>query len=127
LEGDTLFRLQKKFNINGSESTESTYNYQLATFRPFPTAIALTADPTILPADSGVSQSIIVATVTDQYALPYLQSPAATITFQTSGGGTGATLTEFGPTSLDGNGQATTTYITGDEAALVTISAEVTI
>lgn len=127
LEGDTLFRLQKKFNINGTESSESTFNYQLATFRPFPTAIALVADPAILPADSGNSNSLITATVTDQYALPYVQSPAATITFQTSGGGTGSTLTDFGPTALDSNGQATTTYITGNTAGLVTISAEVTI
>lgn len=127
LELDTIFRLQKKFNINGTETTESTFNYQLATFKPFPTAIALTATPAILPADSGNSNSTIVATVTDQYALPFVQSPAATITFQTSGGGTGSSLTEPGPISLDSNGQATTTYITGNTAGLVTISAEVTI
>lgn len=127
LEKDTIFRLQKKFNINGSESTETTFNYQLATFRPFPTAIALTADPTILPADSGNSNSTITATVTDQYALPFVQSPAATITFQTSGGGTGSNVSPTGPISLDSNGQATTTYTTGDAAGLVTISAEVTI
>ncbi len=127
LEGETLFRLQKQFNINGSESSESTYNYQLATFKPFPTAIALTADPAILPADSGTSRSDIVATVTDQYALPYIQTPAAQITFQTDGGGTGSGLTEYGPKALDGNAQAVTEYITGDAAGLVTISAEVTI
>lgn len=127
LEGDTIFRLQKKFNINGTQSTETTFNYQLATFKPFPTAIALTADPAILPADSGNSNSTITATVTDQYALPFIQSPAATITFQTSGGGTGASLSDPGPIALDSNGQATTTYITGDAAGLVTISAEVTI
>ena len=127
IEGDTIFRLQQKFNINGSESTESTYNYQLATFKPFPTAIALTATPAILPADSGNSFSFIVATVTDQYALPFLQSPSAQITFQTSGGGTGAGLDAPGPKSLDGNGQATVNYTTGDAAGLVTISAEVTI
>ncbi|MBD3260704.1 MAG: hypothetical protein GF334_03370 [Candidatus Altiarchaeales archaeon] len=127
LEGETIFRLQQKFNINGTETTESTYNYQLATFKPFPTAIALTADPAILPADSGNSNSTITATVTDQYALPFVQSPAATITFQTSGGGSGSGLTNSGPISLDSDGQATTTYITGDAAGLVTISAEVTI
>ena len=127
LELDTIFRLQQKFNINGTETTETTFNYQLATFSPFPTAIALTATPAILPADSGNSQSAIVATVTDQYALPFIQSPAATITFQTSGGGTGSGLTNPGPISLDSNGQATTTYITGNTAGLVTISAEVTI
>lgn len=127
LEKDTIFRLQQKFNINGTQSTESTFNYQLATFRPFPTAIALTADPAILPADSGNSNSTIVATVTDQYALPFIQSPAATITFQTSGGGTGSEIIPAGSISLDFNGQAIVTYITGNTAGLVTISAEVTI
>jgi hypothetical protein len=126
LEGETIFRLQQKFNINGTVTTESTYNYQLSTFKPFPIAIALTATPAILPADT-TSTSIIVATVTDQYALPYLQSPAAQITFQTSGGGTGSNVTPPGPTPLDGSGQATTTYTAGDTAGLVTISAEVTI
>lgn len=127
LEGDTIFRLQQTFNINGTQSSESTFNYQLATFRPFPTAIALTATPAILPADSGNSSSTVVATVTDQYALPFIQSPAATITFQTSGGGAGSGVSPSGPISLDFNGQATTTYTTGNTAGLVTISAEVTI
>jgi len=126
LEKDTLFRLQQKFNIDGTESTESTYNYQLATFKPFPTAIALSSAPAILAADQ-ISTSVITATVTDQYALPYLQTPAATIVFQTSGGGTGSGLSETGSISLDSNGQATVTYTAGDTAGLVTISAVVSI
>ena len=126
LELDTMFRLQQSFNINGSQTTTSTYNYQLATFKPFPTAIALGASPAILPADQ-LSTSIITATVTDQYALAYLQSPAATITFQTSGGGAGSGLSDVGAISLDSNGQATVTYTSGADAGLVTISAEVTI
>jgi hypothetical protein len=127
IEGETIFRLQKKFNINGSESTSSTFNYQLATFVPFPIAIALTAEPAILPADSGASSSIITATVTDQYNLPYVTSPAATIVFTTSGGGTGSSISPTGSQNLDPNGQAEATYFTGDAAGLVTISATVTI
>jgi hypothetical protein len=127
IEGDTIFRLQLKFNINGTETTESTYNYQLATFRPFPIAIAITADPAILPADQGVSTSAIEATVTDQYGLPFVTSPPATIQFSTSGGGTGASLDNTGSIPLDSNGQAFNTYNTGNSAGLVTISAEVTI
>ena len=127
IEGETIFRLQKNFNINGQESTESTFNYQLATFVPFPTAIALTATPAILAADSGASTSIIVATVTDQYILPFVTSPASTIQFATTGGGTGSGLSNTGQIALDGNGQATVTYTTGDAAGLVTISATVTI
>jgi len=127
IEGATIFRLQLKFNINGSETTESTFNYQLATFVPFPTAIALTATPAILPADSGASTSVIVATVTDQYVLPFVTSPASTIQFATSGGGAGSGLSDTGQIALNSLGQATVTYTTGSTAGLVTISATVTI
>jgi hypothetical protein len=125
-EGNTLFRLQKKFNVAGQESTETTYNYQLATFRPFPTAIALTAVEAILPADSGASSSTITATVTDQYALPFGGS-GSTIQFSTSGGGAGSSLSETGKISLPTTGIVSVTYTTGDTAGLVTISAEVEI
>jgi len=94
---------------------------------PFPTAIALTATPAILPADSGASTSVIVATVTDQYALAFVTSPASTIQFSTAGGGSGSGLSDTGQIALDGSGQATVTYTTGDTAGLVTISATVTI
>lgn len=127
VESDTIFRLQKKFNINGQESTETTFNYQLASFKPFPIAIAITADPAILPADQGVSTSAIEATVTDQYGLAFVTSPPATIQFSTAGGGTGASLSNTGQIALDSLGQATNTYSTGDAAGLVTISAVVTL
>jgi hypothetical protein len=126
IEGDTFFRLQQKYNINGSETSTSTYNYQLATFKPFPTAIALSAVPAIIPADS-LSTSLVTAVVTDQYALPYLQPVAAQITFQTSGGGSNSGLDDPGPKDLDLNATATVTYEAGQTAGLVTISAEVTI
>ncbi len=125
VEGETIFRLQKKFNINNTETIESTFNYQLATFKPFPTAIALTAVPAVLAADAGVSSSTITATVTDQYALAFVKSPAAKIQFSTSGGG--GSLSDTGLISLDASGQATVTYDSGSTAGLVTISATVTI
>lgn len=125
-EGDTIFRLQTSFNINGDESSESTFNYQLATFKPFPTAISLTAVPAILPADSGASSSLITAIVTDQYALPF-GAGGSTIQFATTGGGAGSGLSETGTISLPANGTVSVTYTTGDEAGLVTISAEVRI
>ncbi len=124
-EGDTIFRLQEKFTIAGSDTTNA-YNYQLATFDPFPTAIALSAVPAILPASAGASTSIITATVTDQYLLPFDTSPSSSITFSFSGGGTGSGLSPLSG-DLDSNGQRTTTYTSGDTAGLVTISAEVTI
>lgn len=126
IEGNTIFRLQTKFNINGDESTESTFNYQLATFRPFPTAIALTAVEAVIPAGNGVSSSTITARVTDQYALPYLTSPAGTIQFSTTGGGTGSGLSNTGEIPIvQSNGEVVVTYTSGITAGLVTISAEV--
>ncbi len=121
---DTIFRLQKKFNINGTITSESTFNYQLATFKPFPTAIAIDADPAVLAADSGASTSTITATVTDQYALAFSDG---TIQFGTSGGGTGSSLDDTGQIALDPNGQAVVIYTTGNAAGLVTITATVTI
>ena len=127
IEGDTIFRLQKKFNINTDVTgPEGTHNYQLATFRAFPTSIAITATPAILPADSGNSDSVIVATVTDQYALPYVTTPLASVSFGTSGGGTGSNVNPEDVT-LNDQGQATTIYETGDQAGLVTITATVNI
>ncbi len=126
-EGDTIFRLQEEFNIAASEST-NPFNYQLATFDPFPTAIALTAVPAILPASAGAATSIITATVTDQYLLPFVTSPLSTITFAGGSGGTGSGLSPLGPLSITSpNGTATTTYTSGTTAGLITISATVTI
>jgi len=126
-EGDTIFRLQTKFNIAGSETTDA-FNYQLATFDPFPTAIALVAVPAILPATAGAATSIITATVTDQYLLPFVTAPLSTITFSTSGGGTGSGISPTGPLSISSpNGTAQTTYTSGATAGLVTIAATVTI
>ncbi len=124
-ESNTIFRLQQNFNIGGTDSSSGTFNYQLATFRPFPTAIALTAVEAILPADSGASSSLITATVTDQYALAFVTSPAATIQFATTGGGTGASLSDTGQIALDSDAQAFVTYTTGDAVGLVTITATV--
>jgi hypothetical protein len=126
IEGNTVFRLQLKFNINGSETTEDKYNYQLATFRPFPHAIALTAVEAIIPAGAGLSTSTITATVTDQYLLPFVTSPASTVDFATTGGGTGSGISPTTVT-LDSNGQAVITYTSGATAGLVVISAEVNI
>jgi hypothetical protein len=126
-EGDTIFRLQEDFNIATSESSDA-YNYQLATFDPFPTAIAITAVPAILPATNGGATSIITATVTDQYLLPFVTDPLSTITFDYANGGAGSDISETGPISIVGpDGTAGITYTSGETAGLVTISAEVTI
>jgi len=124
INGNTIFRLQLAFNINGTDSTETTFNYQLSTFKPFPTAIALTAVEAVLPASSGAATSTVTATVTDQYLLPF-NRPASTITFTTSGGGAGSGLAPTGAITLNAQGQAQVIYTTGNTAGLVTITATV--
>ncbi len=119
LDGGTIFRLQTKFNVNGTESTESTYNYQLATFTPFPVAIAMTAVPALIPADS-TTESEVTATVTDQYALAFTEG---TIEFSVSQG----SIVPSGASSLAGDGVVVATYTAGATAGLVTISATVVI
>ena len=125
-DGDTIFRLQEDFNIAGAE-TSNAYNYQLSTFDPFPTAIALQAVPAILPASAGAAISTITATVTDQYLLPFVTVPDSTITFGFSGGGDGSGLSPLGPFALSSAGQGVTYYTSGATAGLVTITATVTI
>ena len=84
--------------------------------------------PAILPATAGAATSIITATVTDQYLLPFVTSPLSTITFSTSGGGTGSGLSDTGPRSIESpNGTSSVTYTSGATAGLVTIAATVTI
>jgi len=126
IEGNTIYRLQLLFTINAVDSSESTYNYQLATFKPFPTAIALTAVEAILPASSGAATSAITATVTDQYLLPFIHS-GSTLTYTIAGGGTGSSISPATAILLDSLGQAHATYTTGSAAGLVTITATVTI
>ncbi len=126
-EGDTIFRLQEKFTIAGAD-TSDPFNYQLATFDPFPTAIALTAVPAILPATAGAATSIITATVTDQYLLPFVTSPLSTITFSTTGGGSGSGISDSNPRPITSpDGSSSITYTSGATAGLVTIAATVTI
>lgn len=126
-ESNTLFRLQNKYNIAGQETTSSTFSYQLATFRPFPVAIALSAVEPIIPAGNAVATSIITATVTDQYSQRFVTSPASLIRFATTGGGTGSGLSNTNNIPLDSNGQASVTYTSGTTAGLVTITATVTL
>ncbi len=125
IEGDTLFRLQNQFNINGTESSSSTLNYQLATFEPFPTAISLSAVPAILAADNGGSTSTITAKVTDQYLLAF-GGNGSTITVSSTGGGGSSGISPATAQSLPADdGTVLFTYTSGNTAGLVTISAEV--
>jgi hypothetical protein len=65
----TLYRLQLGTTYGtpaADESWSSTYSYEKTILRRVVNSIAMTAEPTILPAD-GVSTSVITAVVRDQY------------------------------------------------------------
>ena len=114
IEGSNIYRLQRKATYYGSTGTfaDSTYNYQLSTLNPFITSISLSADPAILPANSGggSNSSNITAIVKDQFNLPIVSR----LVYFTDDDPDGA-LT---PTNAntDVNGVATTVYTAGTSA-----------
>lgn len=124
-ENNTIFRLQQKatFNTNGILATEdwsSEFNYQLSTLSRIPQSISLSADPAIISADA-VSTSTIKAVVRDQF-----DQPVGTVSVQFSDDHTAGPTPGFvAPTSSNTtSGVTTTTYTSGDTAALVTITAK---
>lgn len=125
-ENNTLFRLQQKATfIEGStittEDWSPDYNYQLSTLSRIPQSISVTADPAIIAAD-GLSTSSILAQVRDQFDEPV---PTAVVEFEDddSLGSTPGSVTPTADTT-NVNGRAQTTYTSGDQPRLVTITAK---
>ena len=120
IEGTNIYRLQRKATYYGSTGTfdDNTYNYQLSTLNAFITSISLSADPAILPANSGGSSSTanVTAVVKDQFNLPIV--------------GRMVYFTEDDPNgyvdptndSTNGNGIAVTVYTAGTSAREVRIT-----
>lgn len=71
---DSLFRLQKAANYYNSDYSWETYNYQVATIRPFVDSVSVAANPTILPSN-GINTSEITISVRDQYNNPIKYKP----------------------------------------------------
>ena len=121
IEGSNIYRLQRKATYYGSTGTfaDSTYNYQLSTLNPFITSISLSADPAILPANSGggSNSSNITAIVKDQFNLPI----TGRIVYFTDDDPVG----QLNPTNdnTDANGVATTEYTAGTSARETRITA----
>lgn len=116
IEGTNVYRLQKSATYYGSTVTWSTYNYQLSSLNSFINSISLRADPAILPAN-GVSPSVITAIVKDQFNLP-VQARQVFFTDDDTNG-----QIVVSPVNTDANGVATTTYIAGNTAREVRITA----
>ena len=121
IEGTNVYRLQRKATYYGTTGTfsDNTYNYQLSTLNAFITSISLSADPAILPANSGglSSTSDITAIVKDQFNLPIV----ARIVYFTEDDPSGY----VDPTNdnTDGDGIATTIYTAGTSAREVRLTA----
>ena len=121
IEGANVYRLQRKATYYGLTGTfaDNTYNYQLSSLNAFITSISLSADPAILPANSGglSSTSDITAIVKDQFNLPIV----ARLVYFTEDDPDGF----VNPTNAntDSNGIATTVYIAGTSAREIRLTA----
>jgi len=120
--GDTvsLYRLQggSTYGDPGADETwAAAYSYEKTILARIVNSIAVTAEPTILPAD-GTSTSSIAAIVRDQYNNPV---PSKTVTWADDAGG------RLTPTSssTDVFGRAYTTYKAGSTEDDVKITASV--
>lgn len=122
IEGTNVYRLQRKATYYGATSTfvDDTYNYQLSILNSFITSISLSADPAILPANSGggsSNTSQITAIVKDQFNLPIVSK----LVFFTEDDPDGYMT----PTNdnTDSDGVATSVYTAGTSARETRITA----
>ena len=120
IDGKNVYRLQRKATYYGSTTTfaDSAYSYQLATTTPFIHSISLQAAPAVIPADAGVSTSLITGVVKSQFLLPIV-GKLVTFAEDDSNG----YLTGTNPDTTDADGVVTITYHSGTTAREVTITA----
>ncbi len=118
IEGANVYRLQLKATYYGTTYTftNNAYSYQLSTLNPFITSISLSANPAILPADA-VSNSVVTAIVKDQFLLPI----SGKLVYFTDDDSVGTIVTS--PVSTNSLGVAVTSYIAGNQAREVRITA----
>lgn len=100
------------------EAWSSAYSYEKTLLRRIVSSISITATPAILPSD-GVSQSQIVATVTDQYGEVV---SGKSVVWSDDGEGS---ITGSNPSTTNAFGQAYTTYTAGSSEEDVKITATV--
>jgi hypothetical protein len=114
-----VYRLQRKATYYGSTTTfaNSAYSYQLATLTPFVHSISLQADPAVIPADGGVSTSLITAVVKSQFLLAISGRQVDFTDDNTNGYLSDTTVL------TDSDGVALTTYYSGTDAVEVKITA----
>lgn len=118
IEGTNVYRLQDKATYYGTTQSfgDGPYNYQLSTLQPFITSISLQANPAILPANQ-LNTSTITAIVKDQFDQPI----ASRNVYFTDDDSVGEI--QYSPVSTNSEGIATTTYLAGNQAREVRITA----
>lgn len=122
LEGDNLYRLQHEAMYYGNDYSWQTYNYQISPVRQFPDFITVDADTHILPA-TGRNTALITAVSLNQYGDGLVNKP---IIF-TDDDPTGFITTSIVYTDLFNNtGSARTTYKSGVDLRVATITSTVT-
>jgi len=117
---NNIYRLQRQATYYDDPTTtfaNGAYSYQLATLTPFVHSISLQAVPAVIPADSGVSSSLITAVVKSQFLLA-ISGRQVTFTDDDSVGYLSVTNV-----LTDSDGVAQTTYYSGNAAREVKITA----
>ncbi|GAG48937.1 unnamed protein product, partial [marine sediment metagenome] len=118
MDDQNVYRLQKGATYYGDDNEWTYYSYQLSSLDSFVTSISLAAYPAIIAANE-ISTSEIAAIVKDQFLQP-ITSRFVTFTEDDSKG----SITDS-PVNTDSNGKAQTTYVSGNEAREVKITAVV--
>jgi len=121
MEGVNIYRLQDEATYYGTTYpfAGGYYSYQLSTLEPFVTSISLRANPAILPANK-TNTSEITAIVKDQFNLP-IGGKAVYLTDDDVEG----EILAPNPANTDQDGVAITSYLAGNVAREVKITATV--
>lgn len=120
--GDDLYRLQSLATYYGSDITWTTYNFQISPIRSFLDFITLDSDYHIIPA-TGRNTIALYAVVLDQYGEGVLSKP---VIFSDDDPVGFVTSTDVYTDSYYGNGLAKSTYMSGTDLRVVTITSTAT-
>lgn len=119
IQEGSVYRLQRRANYYGTDSSWGTYNYQLSPLRNFIDSITLSVFPSILPT-TGLNVAEAKAVVKDQFYEPVVAKP---VYFSDDDAVGFMTITKR---LTDNSGVSISYYQSGISVGVVTITAEVT-
>ena len=120
IEGNNIYKLQKKANYFGHTEAYSLANYHVATQISMVTSISLLVNPSIIAAN-GLASSAVKARVKDQFYQPI----AGRLVYFGADDTSGGEIVGGTPVNTDINGEAGTIYRSGTAAREVKITATV--